>query len=97
MSVSVYMKGDYEELTAIWARKNKANLLVLRTAWCVLRKRSWKNKANQSQFISYCVLRDAYCVSVLSFLWKQESSYVNGYGFRIKCGMTGLVGNDWIW
>ena len=25
MDVNIYMKGDYEEITAVWARKNKAN------------------------------------------------------------------------
>ena len=25
MSVSIYMKGDYEEIAVVWARENKAN------------------------------------------------------------------------
>jgi len=38
MSVSIYMKGYYEEFHALGPRKNKANLFVLRTAYCVLRR-----------------------------------------------------------
>ena len=51
MSLSIYMKGDYEEFHALRRRKNKANLLafgVLRSAYCdKMRKRDLKK---QSQF-----------------------------------------------
>jgi hypothetical protein len=41
--------------------------------------------------VSFDVLRAVFCVTVLSFLWKQESRVVEDFGFRIKCGMTCLT------
>ena len=37
MNLSVYMKGDYEDLRRFGLGKNKANLFVMSTAYCVLR------------------------------------------------------------
>ena len=37
MSLSIYIKGGYEEFHALRRKKNKANLLVLSFACCVLR------------------------------------------------------------
>jgi hypothetical protein len=50
-----------------------------------------KKQSQTKPIYSYCVLRAAYCVIDLSFLWKQESRIANSFGFRIECGMTGLV------
>jgi hypothetical protein len=49
MSLSIYMKGDYEELHALRRRENKANLF--RIAYCVMRIAKRKLK-KQSQFVS---------------------------------------------
>jgi hypothetical protein len=37
MSISVYMKGDYGKITADRIKKNKANLIVRRAVYRVLR------------------------------------------------------------
>jgi len=39
MSLSIYMKGDYEEFHALGRRKNKANSKPI-ISYCVLRKES---------------------------------------------------------
>jgi hypothetical protein len=38
MSVSIYLKGDYEEFCGFGRRENKANFIVQRSAFRVLRK-----------------------------------------------------------
>jgi hypothetical protein len=38
MCLSVYLKSDYVNNERIWRRKNKANLFVLSSAFCELRK-----------------------------------------------------------
>jgi len=52
MSLSIYMKGYYEEFHALGRRKNKANSKPNKLVLSVV---EW------TQSISYCVLRDAYC------------------------------------
>jgi len=47
LGVKPYLKGDYEETAAVWARKNKANLF--RIEYCVMRIAK-RNLKKQSQF-----------------------------------------------
>jgi len=69
ISISIYVKGDYEEITTVWARKNKPNskhaLSAVEWANLVLALRPVlgveNNLKKQSQFIRtvYSVQRTA--------------------------------------
>jgi hypothetical protein len=54
IGVKPYIKGDYGNITALSARKNKANqsqfINVPRSAFCVQRREKKRNLKKQSQF-----------------------------------------------
>jgi len=74
------MKADYEELYDLKRVKKQSQSFDI---------------AQDRFFIVHCsafrVLRGSYCVMALSFLRKQESRLISGFGFCIECGMTALI------